>query len=310
MSAHIVFGTGPLGRATAAALLARGEQSTLANRRGTMPAPPAGTTVITLDLTDTAAAITACRGASALYICAQPRYHRWPKEFPAVIDAAIRIAEATGARLVVADNLYGYGPVAGAMTETLPLRPNTAKGRVRAAMHLTLEAAQSAGRITFAAARGSDFFGRWVEKSAVGSRLFDAIAKGKTAELMGNPEQPHSYTFVNDFGTALAILGTDPRGVGRAWHVPNAPVITSRRFVEIAFRLAGHSPRIRAVSRLELRLIGLFVPAVREGIEMLYEFEQPFVVDHTAFASTFGDISTPIESALEQTLAWIKDPHG
>lgn len=310
MSGHVVFGTGPVGRATAAALLAKGEHVTLANRGGAMPAPPIGSSLIALDLADTVAAVAACKGALAIYFCAAPLYQRWTKDFPALLDAAIRTAEATGARLVVADNLYGYGPVKVPMVETLPLAATAVKGRVRAAMHRSLEAAQAAGRITFAAARASDLYGPWVEGSAVGSRLFDVIAKGKSATLPGNPDQRHSYTFINDFGVALALLGTDARGVGKAWHVPNATAVTSRRFVEIAYRLARRKPRIRSASRLELQLIGLFVPPVREGIEMLYQFEKPFVADHAAFASTFGNISTPIEAALEKTVAWTNGARG
>ncbi len=300
---HIVLGAGPVGRATACALLARGERVVIANRSGRVPALPPGARPIALDLADRDAAVMACAGARSIYFCAQPPYHRWPKLFPPLMDAAIAAAAATGARLVVADNLYAYGRVDGPMTEATPIRPVTRKGRVRAAMLAALAEAEAAGRIKAAIARAADLFGPGVEGSAAGLRLFRAIAAGRRVTVGGDPDQPHSYTFIGDFGAALAILGTDPRGPGQAWHVPNAPAVSTRHFLGTAARLAGRPLRLRAAGRAEMALLGLLIPAVRESIEMLYEFEHPFVVDHARFASAFGDIATPIEAALAATLA-------
>lgn len=304
---HLVFGTGPLGRSTAQALLDRGQTVALASRTGGMAQPPQGAALLALDLRDVAAARKAAEGAAVVHLCAQPPYHLWPEQFPALQAAAIDVASAVGARLVVAENLYGYGPVRQVMTEDLSLRPNTRKGLVRARMHRDLVAAHEAGRVEIAVARGSDFFGPWVAGSAVGERAFLAVVRGKPAEVYGDPDAPHSYTFVEDFGTVLAILGMEARGVGQVWHVPNAPAVSTRRFLELAFRLAERTPRMRKLGRLELAAIGLFIPAVRETIEMLYEFEQPFVVDHSKFARTFGDVSTPLEAALARTVAWTRE---
>ncbi|WP_298162254.1 NAD-dependent epimerase/dehydratase family protein [Brevundimonas sp.] len=307
---HVVFGTGPLGRATAQALIRRGQAVALASRGGSMPEPPDGAQVIAADLNDPSAARGACEGAAAVYLCAQPPYHQWPGLFPALQAAAIEAAASVGARLVVGENLYGYGPVKQVMTEDLSLVPNTRKGRVRADMHRDLMAAHDAGRVAVAVARGSDFFGPWVAGSAVGERAFRAVVQGRPAEVYGDSDAPHSYTFVEDFGTALAILGTDDRGAGQVWHVPNAPAVSTRRFLELAFRLAEQPSRLKRFTRLELGLIGLFVPPVRESIEMLYEFEQPFVVDHSKFIRTFGDISTPLEAALARTIDWTRGHLG
>jgi len=37
---------------------------------------------------------------------------------------------------------------------------------------------------------------------------------------------------------------------------------------------------------------------------MLYEFNEPFVVDSTKFVQAFGDIATPHREAVRQTLEW------
>ena len=56
--------------------------------------------------------------------------------------------------------------------------------------------------------------------------------------------------------------------------------------------------------RVLARVLGLFNPAMRELVEMLYEFEEPFVLDHSTFAQEFGDHATPLGEAIRQTVYW------
>jgi hypothetical protein len=60
----------------------------------------------------------------------------------------------TGAVLISAKNPYGYGLVAGPITEDLPVRPNSAKGRSAPLVGAQL-AAHTAGRVRTAEVRGS-----------------------------------------------------------------------------------------------------------------------------------------------------------
>jgi uncharacterized protein YbjT (DUF2867 family) len=147
-SFHLVLGTGPLGLATARALLARKQTVRLVNRRGAVAGLPAGAALIAADLSDATTMQEAAMGASAIHFCMQPPYHLWPSEFPALQDHAIRLAQACGARLVVTENLYGYGPVSGPMTEATPLSATTRKGSTRAGMHRTCRPLIRPGRST------------------------------------------------------------------------------------------------------------------------------------------------------------------
>jgi hypothetical protein len=38
----------------------------------------------------------------------------------------------------------------------------------------------------------------------------------------------------------------------------------------------------------------------------MYEFEKPYIVDHSKFVRAFGDHSTPQREAVKQTVAWYK----
>jgi nucleoside-diphosphate-sugar epimerase len=126
--------------------------------------------------------------------------------------------------------------------------------------------------------------------------------------VLGNPDLPHSYTYVPDFGTALAILGTDPRASGGVFHVPNASVTTTRAMILEAGEIAGLTPRIQAIAPWQLRLLSLVVPPLREMVELSYQATRPFVAEHRKFVATFGDIATPRTQALAETLASLS--HG
>jgi nucleoside-diphosphate-sugar epimerase len=299
-TSHVILGAGPVGRAVVSALSDRGVKATVVTRSGT--AVP-GAISRPADLTDPFQAAAAVAGADVIFQCAQPGYHRWPQEFPGMQASAVEAAAAAGALLVVAENLYGYGPAAGPLTQDLPLRASTRKGAVRAQMWRDLEAAHRAGRVRVVAARASDFFGPGVEGSAVGTRFFGALAKGRAAQILGDPDRLHTYTYVADFGEALVRLSEAPQTWGRAWHVPNSPTITTRQFAERAAAIMGTGPQLNRLARWQLRLIGTFMPAVREMVEMLYEFEEDWVVDSSAYTAALGDHATPLDAALAATIA-------
>jgi nucleoside-diphosphate-sugar epimerase len=298
-ASHVVLGAGPAGRAVVAALMSRGIAPAVVTRSGTSVP---GATGRRADLADPVQAAKAVAGAEIVFQCAQPAYHRWPEEFPALQAQAVAAATSAGALLVAAENLYGYGPVPGPLTQDLPLSATTRKGTVRAQMWRDLEAAHQAGRLRVVAARASDFFGPGVGDSAVGQRFFGPLARGKVVRVAGNPDRLHTYTYVPDFGEAMVRLSETPETWGRAWHVPNAPTVTTRAVAEQAAELAGTRPRLHGTPRWQLRLLGRFVPAVGEIVEMLYEFDEDFVVDHTPYANLLGDHATPLDEALAATL--------
>jgi hypothetical protein len=106
-------------------------------------------------------------------------------------------------------------------------------------------------------------------------------------------------------------LGDPPEADGKAWHLPNAPALTTREFIEIVYGALGMEPSISAMPRSLVNVIGLFNGTVRELKEMLYEFEEPFVVDHSQFEEAFGNYATPLSEEIDTTLAWYRShPKG
>jgi uncharacterized protein YbjT (DUF2867 family) len=61
------------------------------------------------DVTDPQAAADAAKGPSAVYQCVNAPCAQWPERFPPLQRGVRAAAERTGPRLVVPENLYGYG---------------------------------------------------------------------------------------------------------------------------------------------------------------------------------------------------------
>lgn len=302
---HVIFGTGPLGRFTAEALLAMGHRVRLASRSGRMESPPAGAEVVRADALDPGQTGPLLAGARTVYQCAQPPYHRWAQDFPPLQDAMLAAAARAEARLVAAENLYPYGNTGGQpMVESMPFNPCSRKGEVRAAMAEALLRANAGGRVRTAAVRGSDFFGPW--EPVNGRMIFRAALEGKTVSALGRLDQPHSFTYVKDFGRALAAAGTDDRAIGRAWHVPSGPAVTQQQLLDILANELGRPVAARPAGRFVLGIAGLFDPGAREVVEMLYEFTGPFILDGSAMESAFGLRATPMEVRVRETLAWAR----
>lgn len=302
---QVILGAGPVGRAVAARLVDLGQRPEVVTRGGK---ELDGCAAIAADLTVPGAAAEVIAGAAVVFQCAQPAYHRWPEEFPALQERVLEAAAASDALLVAVENVYGYGLVDGPYREELPLAATTRKGRTRAAMWRTLEDAHRTGRCRTVAARASDFYGPGVTASSLGERFFDRLVRGRPAEVLGDPNRLHTYTYVPDLAAAMVRLSVEPSSWGRAWHVPNAPATSTIDVLELAAQFAGVEPRSRRMGAAGLRIGGLFIPAARETLEMLYEFTHDHVVDDAAILALLGSgpgaSATPLGDGLRTTVEW------
>jgi hypothetical protein len=178
------------------------------------------------------------------------------------------------------ENVYMYGrPNGQPLIETRPYAAHTKKGMLRARMARELLAAHAAGRVQVAIGRASDYFGpRGGAQTNLGDRVFPAALAGKTATVMGDPDQPHTRT--------------------------------TRQLVDAIYRLAGQPKvKLRGTPALLLRALGIVNPTVRELAELQYEFQEPFVVDSTKIATKLEVHATPLDQALANTLASYRTPN-
>lgn len=305
MPENVIFGAGPLGLAVARRLMASDKAIRLVNRSGRATAP-AGAEVFAADATDPAAARRACEGATVVFHCATGSYGQWDKALPPIMNGIIEGAAAAGARLVYGDNLYAYGPVDGPIREDLPYRPVGPNTKARAEVATMLMNAHAAGKVRATIGRGSDFFGPYARQSKAGEVVFSRALAGKSAQVLGNSDLPHTLSFIDDFAAGLVTLSQQDRALGEVWHVPSAETVSMRRFVEMVFKPLNKPARLQPVPTILVNLLGLAIPPMRAVKETMYQSLQPWVVDHSKYVHAFGGGTTPHETAIAQTIAWYR----
>ncbi len=298
---HAVVGAGgATGRRLVAHLHAAGYRVRAVTRDGRDVGTPGVETAA--DATDGAALAAACRDAAAVYHCVMPVLARWTGEFPVVTDALVDAASRAGARLVYADDTWMYGRVEGPMTEDTPWRPVGAKGVLRAWIAERVLSAGAAGRLPVGVVRAGELYGPGV-RSVVAGNVFRAALRGWPVQWLGDPDLPLTPTFIDDFAATLAAVGTGDTSAAAVWHVPHPGVTTGRALAAEACRQAGTRLRLVRHGSRRVRALGHVVPLAREGAEMVYQFEQPFVVDGSRAARAFGLAATPYEEGVRRTLA-------
>ena len=307
MSLYVVVGFGPAGAATARLLVEKGHSVRVVTKSGR--SPEAGIEHLALDATDSERLIEASQGAVAIYSCAAPPYHRWTSDWPPLASSLFAAAEATGAVLVMLGNLYGYGPVDGPMTEKLPLAATGPKGRLRAALWEQAQRLHEQGRIKAVEVRASDFFGPGVTDGGhLAARVVPRLLSGKPVSTLGDPDAPHSWTYVPDVARTLVEIAGEERAWGRAWHVPTQPALSTREMVDRLAAQARTGPvAVRRLSPAVLGVAAVFSPLLRALKEIRYQFDRPFVVDSSAYEAEFAARATPLDEQIAATVDWWRE---
>jgi nucleoside-diphosphate-sugar epimerase len=191
------------------------------------------------------------------------------------------------------------------MTETTPQRATDRKGTLRIRLAADLLARHTRGELDVVIARSSDYFGPHGVNTGVGERVFASALGGKAASVVGRIDVPHSLSYLPDMARAMIILGDRDEAAGRAWHLPVTEPITVREFLDRVYAAAGTPVKVRVAGSLTLRVVGLFIPALREIAVVLYQWQEPWISDWSAFEAAFGPFErTPLDEAIATTLSW------
>lgn len=305
---HVVAGAGTVGSTLALLLAGQGRRVRVITRSGSGPTHPLIERV-PADVTDLAAITAATAGATAVHHCTNPAYSakEWETQFPLLQGNLIEAAARHGAVLVALENLYGYGPHDGPLTEGLPMAATGRKGAVRARLAGELLDAHRRGKVRATAARASDFIGPLAVDSHLGERVVPKVIAGKSVQVVGNPDMAHTWTYVPDVAMTMAALAMDQRAWGRAWHVPSDATHSAREMVALMARCANaKAGRVSGLPVPVLRVLGIAVPLLRELAEEGYQFDKPFVMDSGAAQRELGLRPTPTAEVIASTVAWFR----
>lgn len=318
MGLQVIFGTGPVGLNTAQALLEKGLNVTLVNRSGTLSRERRLTVpsmnddnckILKCDAGIPAEVNKAAEGASHIFHCVNPLYHQWAEILPLVQNNLIDAALGEDAILAASENLYMYKRGVEVISLETPVDPPTRKGKIRQALHLDLIKAEKQRGLRWTTVRASDFFGPGcTDQSTFGTKYFlNPLYKGKRVAFMGNPEIPHSYSYVKDFGQALALAAHSRKALGKPWILANHEITSTVEIAGMFMEQSGITASTGRLSRNLLSLLGLFNPVIRELPEMLYQKEEPYVVNGSHLQKSLEFSPTPLVQAIAETLKWYED---
>ena len=257
------------------------------------------------DLLDFGSTEKAVAGSDIVYLLAGLEYKAsvWEEQWPKVMRNAIDACKKHNSKLVFFDNVYAYGRVSGPMTEDTPYHPVSRKGEVRAKIARMLMDEVKAGSLNAMIIRSADFYGPGSLLSMTHSTVFERLKAKKGAQWIGDLKTIHSFTYTPDAGKTVAILGNSPDAYNQVWHaLTSKERITGEDFVRIACDIAQQPYRVQAMPRWMVRLLGLFIPVLREFVEMMYQFEEDYLFDSTKFERTFNMKATSYKEGIRSCL--------
>lgn len=263
--------------------------------------------VIVADLLDGKAIANAVSGSEVVYLVAGLEYNLsvWKDQWPRVMRNVIDACKRHGSRLVFFDNVYAYGRVDGVMTEETPFNPTSKKGEVRAKIAQTLLDEMHRGNIQAMIVRSADFYGPRAVNSFPHVVVFERIKARKAPQWIGNPNAIHTFTFTQDAGRAMAVIGGAPEAFGQTWHLPTTKEqFTGSDFVRLACDLAGQPYKLSVMPRWMMKLVGIFMPVLRENEEMMYQLDFDYRFDSSKIESAFGLKAVSYRQGISETLDW------
>ena len=305
---HVLFGGGQVGQPLARILLARGKHVRIVKRSA--GGVPEGVELVQGDAKDLRFCVDAARGASTIYHLMNPPYYGriWAELLPRYMENLIAAAGRSGARFVVLDNVYMLGrPDGKPLDEDTVPRPCSRKGEVRALVSERMWEAHRRGNVRVTSGRASDFYGPGGTLTHLGDQFWRPVIAGKRGRVLVNPDAIHTYHYIPDVAAGLATLGlAGDDAYGRPWMLPCAPAESLRALVARFSRALGREIRLMTMPRTVVKILALVVPFLREVDEMLYQWEEPFVISDWRFRERFGQVPEDVDRAATDTVRWAK----
>ena len=135
--------------------------------------------------------------------------------------------------------------------------------------------------------------------------MVPSVLKGAPIRLIGDPDAPHSFTYVPDLAAAMIAAADVPRTPDRVLHAPTLPALTQRLLAGAFAATAGvNTPKLAGTPGKVVRALGVVMPSMREIGEMTYQFDRPFVMDSSTSEQILGLSPTSLETAAAKTVRW------
>ncbi|MBK8848501.1 MAG: NAD-dependent epimerase/dehydratase family protein [Bacteroidetes bacterium] len=267
-----------------------------------------------IDVNDLKQIDKAVAGSEVVYVVIGFEYKLsvWQKIWPAFMQAVIDACKAHKAKLVFFDNVYMYDATAiPHMTEESPMNAPSLKGVVRQQLHQMIMNEVNNHTLTALIARSADFYGPDNKNSGLTIMVVDNLLKGKKAQAFGNVNKLHTYTYTPDAGKATALLGNTPDAYNQVWHVPTSKEkLTNLQWIKSIAEELKVEPKIQILPTWFIKVLGWFIPVMKEFPEMLYQYEQDYIFDSSKFEKRFGIMATPPKEGIKMMLESARNDAG
>ncbi len=258
------------------------------------------------DLSNPAIVDNAIAGSDVVYLVVGFEYKlkEWQEKWPMLMRSTINACIKHKARLVFFDNVYSYDIKSiPHMTEDSPYNPPSKKGLVRKQIVQMIMDEVKAGRLMAIIARSADFYGPGNDKSMAIEMVYKNFLKGMRASWPVNADKIHSLTYTPDAAKATAILGNTDDAYNAVWHLPtDHNTLTGRQFIELFSKEMKVANRFFVMPVWLFKILGIFVPMLKEMPEMMYQYDRDYFFDSSKFEKRFSFLPTPYHEGVKNTV--------
>lgn len=270
--------------------------------------------LVATDLLDPVAVLRAVKGSTVCYLTAGLLYNTkvWQEQWPVVMNNVIAACEKCQSSLVFFSNIYALSANAlNPITENSPVDPPSRKGAVRQQIEDALMDAAAHGRIRALIARAPDFFGPIGQNSLLMALVYQNLLKGKAAQWFCDADMPHSFGYTPELARGTAMLGNATNTWNEIWDLPvDATAPDGREWTRIFSSMMNKKNKVQTLPKWMVQGLGLFIPILRESVEMLYQYDRPYVFDSSKFNRHFHHIPISNTEAVRETLALLLNKHN
>ena len=260
------------------------------------------------DLLNASEVNEAVKGSAIVYITVGFPYNLkiWKENWPAFTSNVIDACIMHNCKLVFFDNIYMYDSnYLNGMDEQTPINPPSKKGKIRAEIADLILSKIKEGKLTALIARSADFYGPDIKNtSMLTETVFKPLNTGKKANWMASLNYKHSFTYTPDAGKATAILGNSEKAYNQVWHLPTAEnPFTGKEWINAIAKEMDVKPKTQTATKFIVKILGLFIPLMREMPEMMYQYDRDYVFNSDKFTDNFDFKVTPYLTGIREIIA-------
>jgi len=163
--------------------------------------------------------------------------------------------------------------------------------------------AHESGRVKAVIGRSADFYGPNVINSPLYISFIERMLMGKAPQSLGKKNIKHTYSYTKDNGRALVQLALDDSTYGQEWHLPVSRAMTIDEIVVEINRVMNTNFKATLIPRVMLKIMGIFIPNIKEVNEMLYQSDFTYIMNDEKFRIHFPDFKvTDFEIGIKEMI--------